>query len=316
MALFFQQKVREGLQAGISFHPDGISVAVVQQREGKLPLVDRLAFKACAGPDAYADTFSDLAADLKLKGVPGVFVLEPGSYSLLQVESPKVEPEELLNAVRWRIKDLIDSHLDDVSIDVFDLPEPKRAGATPMLSVVTAKNTLIQERVDLLDGAGLEIEAIDITELALRNLAVLTEEPNRAQAFLYLAPRYGLIEITGNSLLYLSRNIDTTARDLEQIAAGGGEGMGNALYDSLVLEIQRSMDYYESQFGEGVVSRVMMMPVEPAATRSLMLYAEDNLTIPVSLYELSEWVDGVEDIQSGEILRCLPALGGALRTKV
>jgi MSHA biogenesis protein MshI len=310
--LSFPKKVREGLKAGICFYPDGISVAVVLQRSGK-PLLERIAFKACSGPDAYRDTFSSLANELKLKGVPAVFVLEPGSYSLLQVESPAVEAEELLSAVRWRIKDLIDVHVDDVSIDVFDLPKPKRAGATPMLSVVTVKNTLVQERVDLLDDAGLEIEAIDITELALRNLAVLTEEPNRAQAFLYLSPRYGLIEITGNSLLYLSRNIETTARDLEQIAATGGEGAGDALYSSLVLEVQRSMDYYESQFGEGAVSRLMMLPVGAAATRSLTRYAEENLTVPVGLYDLSEWVDGVDAVSPEEILRCLPALGGALR---
>ncbi len=315
MALSLQKKVREGLQVGIGFHPDGVSVAVVLQREGKTPVLERMAFKACAGPKAYGETFSSLAVDLKLKGMPAVFVLEPGDYSLLQVESPAVEAEELLNAVRWRIKDLIDSHVDDVTIDVFDLPEPKRAGATRMLSVVAAKNTLIQERVDLLDDAGLEIAAIDITELALRNLAVLTEEPNRAQAFLYLSPRYGLIEITGNSLLYLSRNIDATARDLEQMAVAGEGVLSSALYSSLVLEIQRSMDFYESQFGEGVVSRVTVIPVETSATEPLIRYAEENLTVPVSLYNLSEWIDGVEEVSSEEILRCLPALGGALRTQ-
>jgi MSHA biogenesis protein MshI len=90
--------------------------------------------------------------------------------------------------------------------------------------------------------------------------------------------------------------------------------MGDALYSSLVLEVQRSMDYYESQFGEGAVSRLMMIPVGTAATASLTQYAEENLTVPVGLYDLSEWVDGVDRVSSEEILRCLPALGGALRT--
>ena len=39
-------------------------------------------------------------------------VMPLGSYNLLQIEAPKVPPEELRSAVRWRVKDLIDFPID------------------------------------------------------------------------------------------------------------------------------------------------------------------------------------------------------------
>ena len=49
-----------------------------------------------------------------------ITTLNIGSYALLLVEAPDVPATELRAAIRWRVKDLIDFHIDDAVIDVFD----------------------------------------------------------------------------------------------------------------------------------------------------------------------------------------------------
>ncbi len=312
--------------------PEGIAVAVVETRPGATPGVRHVDFFPCANPDSHAAVLDGIVKDLKLRDVSGVCALEPGEYNLLQVEAPEVNDDELCKAVRWRIKDLLDFHIDDAVIDVFDLPEPKRPGAKRMLSVVASRSSDVRRRVELMEGAGIRLDSIDITELAVRNVAVMEEAGAGAQLLLYLAPRYGLIEITLDGLLYLSRQIEIDARDLtgdqgqpELVAVETldfSDGLDavqppafsrDDVMDSLVLELQRSMDYYETQFGAGPVSRVKVVPIEPNITDRFIRYASENLAIAVEEVELERRLDGLEDVSDEVIERCLPALGAALR---
>ena len=57
--------------------------------------------------------------------------LQIGDYTVLSVDSPDVPPAELRSAIRWQIKDLIDYHIDDAVLDVFDAPAAGvRSGAS------------------------------------------------------------------------------------------------------------------------------------------------------------------------------------------
>ena len=67
-------------------------------------------------------------ARLPNRRAPTVSVLDPDSYRLLLVEAPDVPADELRAAVRWRVKDLIDFHVDDAVIDVFEMPQHARGG--------------------------------------------------------------------------------------------------------------------------------------------------------------------------------------------
>src|ERR687892_711329 len=58
-------------------------------------------------------------------------LLKPREYNILLVEAPAVKPDELKAAVRWRIKDMLDYHVDDATIDVLDVPVPPGAAQRP-----------------------------------------------------------------------------------------------------------------------------------------------------------------------------------------
>ena len=54
-------------------------------------------------------------------------LLHPAEYQLLMVDAPSVPREELKAAIRWRVKDLLDYHIDDATMDVLDIPIDKDA---------------------------------------------------------------------------------------------------------------------------------------------------------------------------------------------
>src|SRR3954468_9577954 len=55
-------------------------------------------------------------------------LLQAADYQMLLVEAPNVPALELKTAVRWRIKDLLDYHVQDATIDVLDIPAEQEGG--------------------------------------------------------------------------------------------------------------------------------------------------------------------------------------------
>ncbi len=301
-----KKRARTTLQLGVGFHSDGLS-CVALDRSGA-----RARLESCHFYNSEAVTEGRFAHAIKahgLRGAPAVAVLSPNVYSLFQVETPEVEHEELKSAIRWRIKDLLDYHIDDAVLDIFDLPVSQRRSGPRMMYVVVVKRSLIQQTVDQLEAIGLEIAAIDITELALRNVLAATSDPGAFQALLYLPPRYGLIEIVQGDTLYLNRRIEISGNDLEQ---QGGFGLQEQL-DSLILELQRSLDYHESQFGLGAVPEIAVIAPESRKTQ-LQTLANESLAAKVRLFDLTGLLDGLDAVDPAELYRCLPAIGAALRS--
>jgi len=105
----------------VGFQPDGISIAQICRDKTAVPKLTACAFHSCAAAER-SKALQDIVKQHHLTGATCVSVLEHGGYQLLQVEAPDVDPLELKAAIRWRIKDLIDFHVDDAVIDVFEMP--------------------------------------------------------------------------------------------------------------------------------------------------------------------------------------------------
>ena len=314
MFSILKRRAQTTAQAGIGFHPDGVSVAVVERPRGMGTTLTHCSFHPAQGSEAQLSELMHQAAELRLKAVPSVFVMEPGSYSLLQMEAPNVEPNEVRAAVRWRIKDLIDFHIDDATIDVFDLPIAQRGGSARLMYVVVARTSLIQERVDLINRAGINLFAIDVTELCLRNVAALLGSDKGAVAMLYLSPHFGMIEISQKNVLCLTRRIEISSTDYGVDNTINSGLFGEPLLDTLVLEIQRSLDHYESHYGQGTPTALLVVPCSDDTSR-LVQYVGENLAVGVEPMTLTDELAGLEEVSSDDLSLCLPAIGAALRAE-
>jgi len=256
-----------------------------------------------------ARTFALLASKHGLNRARCTTLLGTGDYQLLLTEAPDVGADELKQALRWKIKDLIDFHINDATLDVFDLPGATLGAKAHEMYTVAARNEAIQRRVDLLTAAGIGLDVIDIPELAQRNLAALLPEDTAGVALLSLQDKSGLITITRQGYLYLSRALNIGHDSLRTAA-------DPAMYfDHIALEVQRSLDYFESHFREAPVRHLVLAPLaEPVP--GFVDYLSANLNVAVGNMDLTQLLDSDVPLTPALQARCLTTIGAALRQEV
>jgi len=308
---FLKRKKTVDQAVGVAYEPEGISLAHVSSDREGLSL-QHIGFYPVKDPQDRGNELKKIVSQLGLKGMPAYFVLGFDQYSLMQIEAPEVPAEELKSAVRWRIKDLIDYHVDDAEIEIIPLPVSKRAGAPKLMYVLAARTSFVKTIIDDMTAAGLELVVIDAMELALRNMTFADVEENRAGAFLYLSEHFNLIEICDNGSLCLSRHINM---DFNRIDPLTGEGKMEMM-DMLSLEVQRSMDYYESQFANGAATKINMVTQVPISVSEFMEVADSYLTAPVQPLAALEKIQGIDQYDNQLVARCLPPIGAAVRDYV
>lgn len=287
----------------------GVAGAAVRHRPGQPPVLSWAAWQGAeraSAADVEALLHAHDAGDGKV-----VSVMPPGAYNLLQLEAPDVPTAELRDAVRWRVKDLLDFPVEDAIVDVFPLP-PHKGGRDNMVSAVVARKSAVQEVIDPLLEADVEVSTVDIPELALRNIARLVPEDVGGVALIHLDEQSGLITITRQGTLYLSRRFEGGRA---RLLAGGATEVSaemEGLLDAIVIEIQRSLDYYESQFSQPSVQGVVIAPLGRELA-GIDDYLSSQLGLPVRVLAIRELLDCDSGLDTADEARCLMALGCALR---
>ena len=197
-----------------------------------------------------------LANSMRLSRYACAALLRPGEYQLLLVDAPSVPREELKSAIRWKIKDMIDYHVDDATVDVLDIPPPEgAAGRNHMMFAVSANNEVLQQKIRQFEQAHIALSVIDIPETAQRNIASLYETGDRALGLVHLGEESGLLTINFRSELYLARRLEI---GFQQFADGSG-GREIAL-EHLAVEVQRTLDHFDRQFRSVPVTRMLVAP--------------------------------------------------------
>ncbi len=244
-------------------------------------------------------------------------VLQPAQYNLLQVEAPDVPPEELKSAVRWRIKDIIDFHIDDAVIDVFEVPQ-QRNQRMKLLYVVVSKKSHIENHAQLLTAAGVTLDVIDIPELVLRNVGTLLagKRARVSSSTLYLGGSGGKILICKSGVLMISRSIDVATEKL----AGAPEYAGTDSLpdevldelDTIVLELQRSMDYYDSNWTGSQVDLTLVLPMEHDVP-ALLPHAYNTLGGNIKMADFNDAFTLPRTLSHPEQAKLLFSIGASLR---
>ncbi len=292
-----------------SFHADGISVARVERQPAAKPIVKLAAFHPLT-PSLSADALARAVRDTQAGNFTGSTLLAGGEYQLLQVEAPNVPQDELKTAVRWRLKDMLDFHIDDATIDVLDIPVDKAAGnRAHSMFAIAARNSLIQSRQDMFAEAQVPLSVIDIPEMAQRNISALLEPEGRGLAMLSFDAAGGLLTVSYNKELYLARHFDVTLamlqeQDLER---------RHAAFDKIALELQRSLDHFDRQYHFISISRLMLAPT---GVPSLQDFLSAQMYMPVESFGLGDVFDLAEAPSlhaPAEQVRQFLTLGAALR---
>jgi len=301
----FKTKSHDDRLCALVRKDDGVAVACVNHQSADKPVLEYCAFHSLAPGQEHANLLGKIVAEQRLSKVPCSTLLAIGEYQLLMVEAPEVPPAELKAAIRWRVRDLIDFHIDDAVLDVFDVPPTGARGVQENLYVVVSRAGVVKEHAESLQSAGAELKIIDIPELALRNIAGRLDQDGSGEAMLYFGADQGLITLTRGATLFLARSLDI---GYEQLRSEPD------LVDRLALELQRSMDYYDRHFQQAPVARITLCP-SPAPIPEFAGQLAQQTGIAVRELQLDDLFDSHGAVDREQFAHCLLPIGAALRTE-
>jgi type IV pilus assembly protein PilM len=211
---------------------------------------------------------------------------------------PKMPKDELSEAVRWEAKKLIPFPLEDTVLDYLIVGETQERDLKRIeVLLVAAERVAVLNQLDSLKRINLPIAAMDINPLALFNTLKLNYQSDLEENVVFVDIGAGKmdINISKRGVLRFTRNVQTGGDEItralvqglgierdeaEQLKrdkglsgttvqegeAGPAQEQDTRLreiirteMDRMILETQRSMDYYRAQFREGSVKKIMLM---------------------------------------------------------
>lgn len=305
---FFKAKVRDAGWFAIGLTEHGVYLAQVSL-SGARPCVLRCEYHETG--EVTATVLEKLKREAHLDNQLFTTLLAVGDYQLLMVEAPNVPVNELKTAIRWKIKDSLNYHVDDATVDVLEIPDSKYGSErTHSIYAVAAANVTIQKKyVSLFEKAKIELNVIDIPETAQRNIAALFEEADHAIALLAFDDNGGLLTITANGELYLARRLEMTVGQLQD----ANENLSIQHRDRVELELRRSLDYFDRQYHQLPISRVL---VSVPASIGLVAFLSDEMDVVIEQLDLTRVMDirAAPALADSEfVTHVLPTLGAALR---
>jgi len=303
---------KQGIVA-ISFLANGMAIAITRYNENNRP---RLVFCdfITTPQQHWLEQLTALTKAHKLEQYDCHVLLAHEQYRNFSIEIPLVNGDELKQAVRWRIAEMLNYPVDQAVIDYYPLPKSNRANRAPLLEVISCDDALVKPLVHTCKQAGLQVKVIDIQETALRNLATLLPENQQGVAVLHLQANNAHIIIEKAGAIYLSRKFDFNANFLTSNSFDSDSQILNER-NTLALEIQRSFDYVENYFDIPPITSLAAV-LMPTNTENIVNFLMLGHGITARAMDLSAIVEG--DIALADSLQnvCAPVIGASLRRLV
>ena len=308
MAWFSKKKAQPGWMV-VSTDTDAIRLAHVDRPAQGKPRVDRWGIVKRDGGDGAG--LQKAAEEYGLGHYRCATLLHPAEYQLLMVDAPNVPREELKSAIRWRVKDLLDYHIDDATLDVLDIPVDKDLPEKRhYMYAVAAKNGIVQGQVARFEQAKIPLQVIDIPETAQRNIAELYETADRGIGMLTFDPAGGLFTLSFKGELYLARRLDLTWSQL--VAAQ--ESQRQAYFQRICVELQRSLDHFERQYENITLSELLLGPLPEDI--GLEAFLNSQLYLPLRQVNLADALEFAgDDLSVDKQWQLFHVLGAALRVE-
>ena len=320
--------------------------------------------------EALGDMLGELVSSAKADKSPATSLIYRPDFNLVQTEAPDGElgGEELRQAMKWRVRDLLDFSPESGVVDVLSVPDLEIPGEGPIVLVAAAPQATVKARVQAGKEAGVDLAYVDIPDMAHRNLARLLPEPAYGTCLLVLDGQSSLLSVTKGGELWFSRHLGMDVnRELERVAekvgveadeaqrmrveyglhgdsvSAGGELGGPSpeeleelrleeedeesdplketledFADRLALEVQRSLDYYDSRYRQAAVRKIYMAG-EGARIEGLEAFLEDALGVEFEFFHPLDYMEASDTLTEGKFDSATPvhegiyAIGAGLR---
>jgi len=316
---------------GIAIGTQGILAVRVHSPFGPRPRIDACAYHAQATEDSFPQAFAGFARDLSANKLPVVVAVNAQWASLLQLPLPEVPEAEMASALKFRAREISPIPLDDMVLDYIEIPGMRARGGEKTGYCAVARLSQLRILRDALKPSGMTLEAIDIEDLVLRHLLARFQPEEENGALLFVGAQGSRLIIARGDRLYLFRSSNIGAHHLESLTPQGlrpegsegrdrlqqdrpdqDEELSLSRVEGLVLEIQRTLDFYDSYFTDPPPRQIWLAPEWPFTPR-LAHQLGGQLRLPVREIVLADVFEGVQQIAGHPVDLAYLALGAALR---
>jgi len=290
----------KSINAGLSIHSDAVRLIVLKRNDSGYDCIKSQTF-----PLNNEDQLSGLIAKIinknNLSSAYTSIVLPAIRVQSTQIEFDDLPEVDIQAALPWQVKDLISIPPQDMICDYIDMPlQP--FGQTAKAQVVATSRQYLEKICAPFHEAKAEIGHVLTEQFAVAKLQ-LTK--NAAQlAFIQHPNSEGVLLILKNQQICFARKIRGTdavlSMPLEQLRMGGT--------DNVSIEIQRSIDYYESQLKQPPIKNVFV-GLETEHADFIIDALNQSLPVKTKPFPVDDIIN-----QSELELGYIPALGAALAT--
>jgi MSHA biogenesis protein MshI len=252
MRLSWRQLIRSKLRGkssyfsiGIAFSGESVMLCALQKQGDELEWV----LDASFSHTNWQSHLAEYVKRHKLGNTDCYVSLTSHWYQLLQIDKPSVPDDEVYAAIAWPLNDLLPPNTEYV-YDYLD--PPAQATGQAKLSVVAIPRKDIERISQGIYKAELRLQNISIEEIASVELM-----PESDDAVMSLVQEHGeeiVLNIVKGNQLYFTRRL----KGFENLGSYSENELSMGITESLCVQIQRSMDYFESQLRQSPVRKVLL----------------------------------------------------------
>lgn len=217
----------------------------------------------------------------ELVGYQCDWVLYPGQYQLITTDNIEVPENEVAQAIKWRIKGLIEYPIDDVTIDACVIPPHGMSGQRKKVFVVAAQTSWLLKVLQCFERSYLKVNKIVNADIAIRNLILTYDTGEAPYVCLYLDASVCKIIIYFAGDFYLIRQLVLDYANMES---------SHQIYQNIILELQRSFDYCVSQLKLKSPIKLLVTP-KVKFYKALMSQLKDEMSVPIEPIDLNDFAE-------------------------
>lgn len=309
--LFMRSKEIVGIDIGSS------SVKLVQLSEQKgsyqlrnvgiLPLPsEAIVDNSLMDTTSIVETIRDLMKSLGSRAQEAVCSISGNSVIIRKISLPAMTPEELEDQIAWEAEQYIPFDINDVNLDFEILDTDLSASGKMTVLLVASKKEIINEYVSVFNEAGLKLVVVDVDSFAVQNIFEMNYSPpeNEVIALVNIgASIMNMNVVKGGVSLFtrdvqmggnlyteeIQRQFSFSSKDAEKCKVTGEcpdkeklKDTISRVNDTLSLEINRSLDFYNSTAEDLKIGK-MYLSGGGSKTSMLSESLSQRLGLPVEL---------------------------------
>jgi len=296
-------------QLGIHLSAEGVAIAHAQLTDDK-PKVTRFEYQFASQMSEQAEILRVLGEEAAYANLPANIVIPSAKYQLLLVDRPEVKSEELSDALKWSLQELVPFPMEEAVLDFIELPVARASDDKKMVYAAVARRSLINEVAEMLKLANIHIQQIGLPEMALKNIGCLVAPKDTSIALLHLSQGGGKLFYIRDKALYMLRHIEL---NLEALFNANTIEDPDMVLGQLSTELQRSIDYCVSYLRAPSIEKIMFTPLS-SAHKVIAEKISAQLGPGFDILDLNQTVESEHPFELPLQMNGLLALGAALRS--